>query len=77
MITGGKTFELENGLYGSAFTVDTWGPIIIILGGAIFGLLEKEFRSWTHYDRKVLGIAFLGGIIFSYGTCLAESNLLS
>lgn len=66
-LTGGRT-----DLYGQVFRPDVWWPIIgMILGGTIVGFWEKDFRSWVRYDKKMLLVSFLGGIIFSYGTRLA------
>ncbi len=75
---GGKTFGLENGLYGSAFKVDTWGPILgIILGGLLVALAEKESRSWAKYSPKMLLLSLFGGAVFSYGTRLADGCTLN
>jgi len=75
---GGKTFGLEKGLYGSAFKVDTWGPIIgIIIGGLLVALAEKESRSWVRYSPKMLLLSLFGGAMFSYGTRLADGCTLN
>lgn len=69
---GGKTFGLENGLYGSVFKVGTWGPIVgMILGGFLVALAERESRGWAKFSPKMLLTSFAGGILFSYGTRLA------
>ncbi|MDI6879858.1 MAG: YeeE/YedE thiosulfate transporter family protein [Desulfitobacteriaceae bacterium] len=66
-IFGGKT-----NLYGQVFQADVWWPIIgMILGGSLVGLMESEFRSWVKYNKKMLLLSFVGGIVFSYGTRLA------
>jgi hypothetical protein len=75
---GGKTFGLEKGLYGSAFKVDTWGPIIgMIIGGLLVALAEKESRSWVKYSSKMLLLSLFGGALFSYGTRLADGCTLN
>lgn len=75
---GGKTFGLEKGLYGSAFKVDTWGPILgMILGGLLVALAERESRSWARYSPKMLVTSLIGGAIFSYGTRLADGCTLN
>lgn len=75
---GGKTFGLEKGLYGSAFKVDTWGPILgMILGGFLVALAERESRAWVRYRPRALLTALLGGFIFSYGTRLADGCTLN
>lgn len=64
---GGKT-----NLYGQVFQPDVWWPIIgMIFGGSLVGLMEGEFRSWVKYNKKMLLLSFVGGIVFSYGTRLA------
>ena len=66
-LSGGKT-----NLYGLVFQPDVWWPIIgMILGGTLVGLMEGEFRSWVKYNKKMLLLSFIGGIVFSYGTRLA------
>lgn len=75
---GGKTFGLEKGLYGNAFKVDTWDPILgMILGGLLVALAERESRAWVRYSPKMLLISLLGGAIFSYGTRLADGCTLN
>lgn len=75
---GGQPFGLPKGLYGAAFSVDTWGPIIgMIIGGLLVALLERESRAWVRYSGKMLFISFLGGILFSYGTRLADGCTLN
>ncbi len=75
---GGKTFGLEKGLYGSAFKVDTWGPIIgIIIGGLLVALAERESRAWVKYSPKMLILSLVGGAMFSYGTRLADGCTLN
>ncbi len=75
---GGKTFGLEKGLYGSAFSVDTWGPILgMILGGLLVALAERESRAWARYSPKMLLTSLVGGFIFSYGTRLAGGCTLN
>jgi len=65
-------FRGKTDLYGQVFQPDVWWPIIgMILGGSLVGLMEGEFRSWVKYNKKMLLISFIGGIVFSYGTRLA------
>lgn len=75
---GGQTFGLEKGLYGSAFKVDTWGPILgMIIGGFLVALAERESRAWVRYHPRMLLLSLLGGAIFSYGTRLADGCTLN
>jgi len=48
-----------------------WTIIGALLGARLVGLGEGEVRSWVRYDWKMLGLAFVGGLLFSFGTRLA------
>ena len=77
---GNHPFGLEQGLYGAGFKnqVDAWGPIMgMILGGFLVAMAEKESRSWARYSGKMLGVSFIGGMLFSYGTRLAGGCTLN
>lgn len=74
MFRGLEVFLLgdKTNLYGQVFQPDVWWPIIgMIIGGSLVGLMEREFRSWVKYNKKMLLLSFIGGIVFSYGTRLA------
>lgn len=47
-----------------------WIIIGALLGAWIVGRLEGESRNWVKYSPGLLAIAFLGGIIFGFGTRL-------
>lgn len=48
-------------------------PLIIgtLLGAFLVGVAERDRRAWVHYDKKMLVMAFIGGLVFSFGTRLA------
>lgn len=48
-----------------------WVIIGAVLGAWLVARMEGESRSWVRYDRRMLALAFVGGIIFSFGTRLA------
>ncbi len=83
----GKVFGFDLQLYGDsidgvasggAFTPGVGWPIVgMVIGGSIVALAERESRAWVKYPAKVLGISFLGGMIFSYGTRLAGGCTLN
>lgn len=54
-----------------------WPIVGMIIGGWITSRMEKESRSWAHYSTKALIVAFIGGILFSYGTRLAGGCTLN
>lgn len=63
---------------GGAFAPGVgWQIIGMIVGGLIVALLEKESRVWVKYSAKVLWVAFVGGMLFSYGTRLAGGCTLN
>ena len=63
---------------GGAFVPGVgWAIVGIIIGGWLVARMEKESRSWVYYPPKVLLIAFIGGIVFSYGTRLAGGCTLN
>lgn len=46
--------------------------IIGAVGGAwLVARMERESRGWVRYDRRMLAMAFVGGVLFSFGTRLA------
>jgi hypothetical protein len=45
-----------------------WVIIGALLGAWLVGRLEKESRNWVKYSPGMLFMAFLGGIIFGFGT---------
>ena len=47
-----------------------WVIIGALLGAWLVGRLEGESRSWVKYSPGMLAIAFLGGILFGFGTRL-------
>jgi len=48
-----------------------WTIIGALLGARLVGLGEGEVRSWVRYDKRMLVLAFVGGLLFSFGTRLA------
>ncbi len=48
-----------------------WFVIFAVLGARLVIIGEKESRAWVKYDGQMLGMAFLGGLLFSFGTRLA------
>lgn len=63
---------------GGAFVPGIGWPIVgMMIGGLIVALAEREHRSWVKYPLRLLGISFLGGMIFSYGTRLAGGCTLN
>lgn len=48
-----------------------WTIIGALLGARLVGLGEGEVRSWVRYDNRMLLLAFVGGLLFSFGTRLA------
>ncbi len=48
-----------------------WLIIGAILGARLVALLEKEARGWVRYNGRMLALAFLGGLLFSFGTRIA------
>lgn len=63
---------------GGAFVPGVgWQILGMMLGGLIVALTEKESRIWVKYSAKVLWVAFVGGMFFSYGTRLAGGCTLN
>jgi len=63
---------------GGAFVPGIGWPIVgMIIGGFLVALMEKEFRTWAYYGKKVLFVSFIGGMLFSYGTRLAGGCTLN
>jgi len=48
-----------------------WTIVGALLGARLVGLAEGDIRGWVRYDRKMLALAFVGGLLFSFGTRLA------
>ena len=48
-----------------------WVVVGAILGARIVAILEKESRAWVRFNPTMLIMAFIGGILFSFGTRLA------
>jgi len=48
-----------------------WTIIGALLGARLVGLGEGKVRSWVRYDKRMLGLAFVGDLLFSFGTRLA------
>ncbi len=86
-VSVGNLFGFESSLYGNwadgfpsggAFVPGIGWPIVgMIIGGLIVALAERESRAWVKYPLRMLGISFLGGMIFSYGTRLAGGCTLN
>lgn len=63
---------------GGAFVPGVGWPIVgMIIGGWLVAKMERESRSWVYYPPRVLIIAFIGGVLFSYGTRLAGGCTLN
>lgn len=48
-----------------------WTIIGALLGARLVAVLEGEGRGWVKYNWKMLVLAFIGGLLFSFGTRLA------
>ena len=48
-----------------------WTIIGALLGASLVGLGEGEMRGWARYNGRMLALAFIGGLLFSFGTRLA------
>lgn len=49
-----------------------WVVMGIIIGGCSVALIERERKTWVRYPLRVSALAFIGGIIFGFGTRLAQ-----
>lgn len=49
-----------------------WILIGMVAGGCFVTIIERERKSWVKYPPRVLWIAFLGAMIFGFGTRLAQ-----
>ncbi len=49
-----------------------WVLIGMVAGGCFVTILERERKSWVKYPPRVLLLAFLGAMIFGFGTRLAQ-----
>jgi hypothetical protein len=67
----------EQKLLGLDFVARVYAPgvhwVIVgaVLAAWLVAILERESRAWVRYDRRMLGLAFVGGILFSFGTRIA------
>ncbi len=48
-----------------------WTIIAALLGARLVAVIEGESRGWVKYNWKMLVLAFIGGLLFSFGTRLA------
>lgn len=48
-----------------------WTIIAALLGARLVAVTERESRGWVKYNWKMLVLAFIGGLLFSFGTRLA------
>jgi uncharacterized membrane protein YedE/YeeE len=48
-----------------------WTIIAAVAGARLVAVNEKESRGWVKYNWKMLVLAFIGGLLFSFGTRLA------
>jgi len=48
-----------------------WFIIGALIGARIVAVLEGESRAWVRYNRRMLTLAFIGGMLFSFGTRIA------
>ncbi len=49
-----------------------WVLIGMVAGGCFVTIIERERKSWVKYPPRVLLLAFLGAMIFGFGTRLAQ-----
>lgn len=67
----------EQRLLGLDFVARVYEPGIhwVIVGAVaaawLVARLEGESRAWVRYDRRMLALAFVGGVLFSFGTRIA------
>jgi uncharacterized membrane protein YedE/YeeE len=68
----------EQRLLGLDFVARVYEPGIhwVIVGAMaaawLVARLEGESRGWVRYSPRMLGLAFLGGALFSFGTRIAD-----
>ncbi|MDZ7754542.1 MAG: YeeE/YedE thiosulfate transporter family protein [Gammaproteobacteria bacterium] len=48
-----------------------WTIIAALLGARLVAVVEGESRGWVKYNWRILSLAFIGGLLFSFGTRLA------
>lgn len=48
-----------------------WFIIGALLGARLVAVVEGESRAWVRYNWKMLSLAFIGGMLFSFGTRIA------
>lgn len=48
-----------------------WIIISALLGARLVAIAEGESRAWVKYDPTMVFLAFVGGVLFSFGTRLA------
>lgn len=49
-----------------------WVLIGMIMGGWVVTLIERERKNWVKYPIRVVVLAFIGAMIFGFGTRLAQ-----
>lgn len=49
-----------------------WVLIGMIMGGCLVTLIERERKTWVKYPPRVAVLAFVGAMIFGFGTRLAQ-----
>lgn len=49
-----------------------WVLIGMIMGGFVVTLIERERKTWVKYPPRVAVLAFVGAMIFGFGTRLAQ-----
>lgn len=49
-----------------------WVIVGIISGACLVTIVERERKTWVRYPLRVAVLSFLGGIIFGFGTRLAQ-----
>jgi len=55
------------------YTADIhWVVIGIIAGGLLVTIIEQERKNWVKYPPRVAVLAFIGAMIFGFGTRLAQ-----
>jgi len=63
---------LRTDLVGRVYEPNIHWTIIGALAGArLVGIIEKDVRSWVRYNWRMIALAFVGGMLFSFGTRLA------
>ncbi|MCL4456442.1 MAG: YeeE/YedE family protein [Nitrospirae bacterium] len=69
---------LEENITGTDFITRTysadvhWVIVGLIFGGCFTAIIERERKTWVRYPLRVVVLSFVGGIIFGFGTRLAQ-----